>query len=447
MLIKKLFISSNRETIVNLTDIKLPEKGLVGIKTQSFSKAKLFLYTLAGLTEYFPNLNFKIDIKGVPNEENIQLLVEYPETQISGLKDYVKTEIALPLEERCRDEIYIAQKIKKISRNMKIEEILQKKITHLSTGEIQKTILSSLLITEPKLLLMMYPFSGLDFKSKETLLTCLKQQEKTLSIFFDLEDITHQISDFILDLDENILLTVNKSKKHTQSQYPTIFSKREIEAYEEGKIIYIRFSKYEKEEPTIKINNLTFQFKNENKEIIKNLSLKIYSGDKVLVIGKNGSGKTTLAKIICGFIKVPKKTVIVKNRPFFIPSDPTNMFIYNSAIEEIKNASIGKEISDEEIKYLLNTLDLYHKKDTSPFKLEMEDKKILSLAIAIATEAEIIIMDEPTNFTSGKFRRKLLKIIDELLQNKTVIVISHDRQLIDELIENWKDSYGLYLSV
>ena len=59
----------------------------------------------------------------------------------------------------------------------------------------------------------------------------------------------------------------------------------------------------------ISINNLFFSYNTNNREIIKNVNLKILKKEKIGIIGGNGSGKTTLLSLICGLLKPTKGTI------------------------------------------------------------------------------------------------------------------------------------------
>lgn len=105
---------------------------------------------------------------------------------------------------------------------------------------------------------------------------------------------------------------------------------------------------------------------------------------------------------------------------------------------QIFTESVWREISivsddDEKKRRVLEDLSLYDKKDAHPQSLSGGEKQRLMIALAIVSDKPIVILDEPT---SGLCKEQMMTIIKYLQkmknEKKTVIVVTHDYELIDE---------------
>ena len=187
-------------------------------------------------------------------------------------------------------------------------------------------------------------------------------------------------------------------------------------------------------EIAVSIKGLSKYYKNslrENKCIINNLSLDIYKGDCVGIIGSNGAGKTTLLKIISGLVKpsegliqLSKKTVSVLELGQHLISDLTgrdnlkiNMSIYNIApvyMEQIISFS-----------GLDSNIDLPVKNYSSGMLLR------LGFSIFIHVEADLYLFDEVIAVGDNDFKKKCYIKFKELMQlKKTFLFASHDLDFI-----------------
>ena len=187
------------------------------------------------------------------------------------------------------------------------------------------------------------------------------------------------------------------------------------------------------------------------------VSLNAYKGEAMALLGENGAGKSTLIKIIGGaYIKDSGEIFIndkladissvndAKNNKIAIIHQELNL-IPNMSIAE--NIYLGREPKSSlgmiDKKKMNEDADFYLKKlgidiDTKlPVKrLSIASQQMVEIAKALSMDAEIIIMDEPTDALTDKEVDKLFEIIKELKQqNKAIIYISHRLVEIFEICE------------
>lgn len=216
---------------------------------------------------------------------------------------------------------------------------------------------------------------------------------------------------------------------------------REDFAYVESLLDIMNEEEYEKlsnnnsTEEKIVLNKVYFSY--GNKFALKNINLQIKKNQKVALVGENGSGKSSLAKMIIGLIEPSKGKIISSNlgvaaifQDFskFYLSVKDNIFVGNYE-EHINNVeSFSKH--DNRFEFInnlpkgLNTLlgpDFYN----DGVELSGGEWQKICLLRVLVREADIIIFDEPTASMDPIAERECFQEIENLLKNKTVIIITH----------------------
>lgn len=203
---------------------------------------------------------------------------------------------------------------------------------------------------------------------------------------------------------------------------------------------------------TIKINKLSFSYKNDN-NVISNLDLFINIGENIALIGDNGSGKSTLFKLITKQYSVKKNTIYINNIDINMLDDKyiKDNICYVSENEKIfsgtilENITLGKN-DTKDIDHILSLtyFDLILKnKNMNKFsyikedgiELSLGERQILVLCRCLFKNTNIIILDESLNGISIELEEKILKNI--LNKNRTIIFITHrmnNVKLFDNII-------------
>ena len=192
-------------------------------------------------------------------------------------------------------------------------------------------------------------------------------------------------------------------------------------------------------EPLIKINNLTFGY--DKKLLLHHLYFTCNQDDFIGITGENGSGKSTLLKLITGIIKSPKDTIIrQKNLKISYVDQVTlnNDSTFPATVKEILEMSIPHNFwgivtfkRDEKIKKAvdyLNISDLLNKKMQ---ELSGGQQQKVRLAKALLNQPNLLILDEPTTGLHQDDIKKLLKILERIVDNgDTVVIIEHNLDVI-----------------
>ena len=202
----------------------------------------------------------------------------------------------------------------------------------------------------------------------------------------------------------------------------------------------------------INIRNLTFDYKNKNLSIIKNLSFEINQGDKIAITGLSGSGKTTLINIILGLLKPSKGEILINNEKIdnsnlssfqkILGFVPQSIFFNERSIKENIAFGIPKEdININKVKELIKTTKLSKVVESLPaaedtevgergIKLSGGQQQRLGIARALYNDPKILILDEATNSLDNLTENEILDSLENLGDKITVIMIAHKSDVI-----------------
>ena len=165
------------------------------------------------------------------------------------------------------------------------------------------------------------------------------------------------------------------------------------------------------------------------------------------LVGKNGAGKTTLAQILCGLARQTRGHILIDGKKaraavrrreiYYCGNDTSTQFFTASVAEELLLNTELTEENKSHARNLLNELGLYEYRDAHPSALSGGQKQRLAIACAIFSGRRILILDEPTSGLDGRNMRLIAeRLRSEARNGRTILVITHDRELIENCCDN-----------
>lgn len=195
----------------------------------------------------------------------------------------------------------------------------------------------------------------------------------------------------------------------------------------------------------IEFKNVYFKYPNTNKYSLKNVSFTINPNDKVALIGKSGSGKSSILKLILGFYRPEKGTILINGKPLSdinrdhlraqISIVNQNVKLFNRTV--LENICYGTKFTEKQIESQLNNLDIMKVFHNLPNglqsnvgkygdKLSGGQKQIIYLLRCYYRNNPVILLDEPTSNIDDFHKKYALEMIKHLTKKSTLIIVSHD---------------------
>lgn len=204
------------------------------------------------------------------------------------------------------------------------------------------------------------------------------------------------------------------------------------------------------------INDVKKNFTNGEvvEEILKGINLSLKKGEITALVGASGSGKSTLLTIAAGLQPTSQGEIIFNGRNL------TNMdqeeirkvrasefgFVFQSShlvpfltveeqlilMLEVSDSKLKKEQQKKEISYILNMIDMEHRKYAYPASLSGGERQRVAIARAIIHKPKILFADEPTASLDSKRSNDVMKLIRSLTKtlNITTLMVTHDEEML-----------------
>ena len=188
--------------------------------------------------------------------------------------------------------------------------------------------------------------------------------------------------------------------------------------------------------------------KGEPRVVFEGLDLTFRKGEKIALIGSNGAGKSTLMKLLVGLLKPNEGTVSLDGTPLrdtkpealsrrisLVYQNPEEMFIKDSIQADIAYAMQVRGVDrwQEKTKALLERFRLTELAGRDGRLLSGGQMRRASLAIGVALNPGILLLDEPTANLDIATRREILRTLNDMKAiTETVVIATHDMQLVCE---------------
>lgn len=187
-------------------------------------------------------------------------------------------------------------------------------------------------------------------------------------------------------------------------------------------------------------------------DVIKDLSLEVYAGEFVSIIGASGSGKSTLLHILGG-LDLPSQGDIFLNGQHLNKANETQRgdlrnqylgFVYQfhhllpefTALENVAMPLMLRKDGDfktakQRAEYLLERVGLSHRMSHQSGELSGGERQRVALARALAGQPKVMLADEPTGNLDRKTAMDIFQLLNELKQefNMAMLIVTHDEAL------------------
>ena len=366
------------------------------------------------------------------------------------------------------------ERLRFVSDFLDIERLLDRNIFNLSGGEKQMIAIASALASDTDIIVFDEPTSNLDLYYIEKIadaLRLLKEAGKTLIIsehrLYFLKDIIDRaflIKDGKIAQSftrkEFINLGEKKCKElllrplDTDFFVPEKTDEKKAADFAAGGLQNQSASKATAGEPfSLNIEHLAYRFPKSKADFLDIRNVRLDFGKIIALTGKNGQGKSTFAQCLAGLLKPKRdsifyggKKISTKKRlelSYLVMQDVGYQLFTESVADEIelgknkeRSSEYSRTLTTDEI---LQKMNLSEVKERHPLSLSGGQKQRVSIGAALASGANIIIMDEPTSGMDYFHMKETAALINSIRSPETLIlIISHDFEFLsfvaDEVI-------------
>jgi len=203
---------------------------------------------------------------------------------------------------------------------------------------------------------------------------------------------------------------------------------------------------------SIKFDDVWFAYENDN-WVLSGLSFEITSGSSVAFVGVTGAGKTTITSLLLRLYDHQKGNILINGHDIRSISKSSLRSIFSVVLQDpvifsgsvLENIRLfDKSISEEQVNRAINYVNLRSYVDRWPKginylltergkELSVGEMQLISLARSIATERQVLILDEATANIDSKTEKNIQDALKKILHEKTTLMIAHRLSTIKEV--------------
>ncbi len=280
------------------------------------------------------------------------------------------------------------------------EHLADRQVAELSGGELQRVCLASTLALEPALLLLDEPTSQLDSDGAVALLQLVRRlaRERGTAVVISEHRVarTRPYCDRVICLDDG----------------GGVDMVERIAARRGGDVL-------------CSLHGIDFAYA-AGEPVLSRVALELRHGEIVGLVGPNGSGKTTLAKIAAGLLEPDSGTRSCAGRASYLSQDPGRYLARERCDDEVALGARDSAAAARAIASVgLEGYDARHPRD-----LSSGERERLALAAVLATEPDVLVLDEPTRGLDPEARARLAALLRTQAPKRATLLVTHDHDLV-----------------
>ncbi|MFJ9496758.1 energy-coupling factor transporter ATPase [Brevibacillus centrosporus] len=207
-------------------------------------------------------------------------------------------------------------------------------------------------------------------------------------------------------------------------------------------------------QPIICVENVSFAYQvNQDQQIpvLQNVSLEVYPGEYLAIIGHNGSGKSTLSKHLNGILTPLEGNVLVngintrdkgrihevRSRVGMVFQHPDNQIVATIVEDDVafglENIGVSAEEMKDRIDFALDAVGMSAFRHRPPHHLSGGQKQRIAIAGILAMKPQCLVLDEATSMLDSYGRQDILAVVRKLhREGMTIVTVTHHMSEVAE---------------
>lgn len=398
----------------------------------------------------------------------IGYVLQSPDAQV--VTDKVWHELAFGLESLGLDNAVIRRRCGEMAQFFGIEEWFEKDVSELSGGQKQLLSLASVMVMQPKVLILDEPTAQLDPIAASEFLSAIQKINRELGTTIILSE--HRLeevlpcADHVIVMEKGTILTEGTAMEagcflkdagsdlfsgmpasmriwaSVSGDYDCPISVRDgkkfLEQYQKTHELFPVNRRENRQtvgkpvkEAALRAENVWFRYERESRDVLKGVSFEAYKGEQFCLLGGNGSGKTTLLKLAAKIHRPVRGSIACFGTVGMLPQNPQSLFLKKTVEEDLLDALRDRNGTAAEKKARARQMADFCRigtlLDRHPFDLSGGEQQRAALAKVLLREPEILLLDEPTKGLDAAMKEILAKLLADLKDSGIcIITVSHD---------------------
>ena len=316
----------------------------------------------------------------------------------------------------------------------------------LSGGQQQLVAIAAALAMEPRILVLDEPTASLDIAGSTHVVDTLAKLRQELGTTILL--IEHRLAEVTRIVDRIVVL--NQGRIVAQGEPGSVFDdlrmvqklglRRPVDKPMEswGALLSAEKGARDGQSPLLRLDNVSAGYSDQ--KILEDLSLNLYGGEFVALVGDNGAGKSTLGLVAAGLLKPTSGQIAYDQRKKPRPGVDVSL-LFQDPLDQLFTDSVDEEVSFGPQNYqsfsqsmheqTLAKADLFSIRERRPFALSAGQQQRTALAACLSLRPRLLILDEPTMGQDWGHLQRLMDFLTALnAEGSTILLITHDYKLV-----------------